>query len=62
MLIMSETVISKDLTIPWLATKIMFNLDRVYMILDEMIINGTVAQTSKERILIPVQLLDTSEK
>ncbi|XP_076442791.1 AP-4 complex subunit sigma-1-like [Babylonia areolata] len=41
---------------------IMYNSDRVYMILDEMIVNGAVAQTSKERILAPLQLMDTTEK
>ena len=40
----------------------MFNLDRVYMILDEMIINGTVAQTSRERILAPIQLMDSGSE
>ncbi|XP_025103848.1 AP-4 complex subunit sigma-1-like [Pomacea canaliculata] len=40
---------------------IMFNLDRVYMILDEMLINGIVAQTTKDRILVPIQMFDSLE-
>ncbi|CAG5114766.1 unnamed protein product [Candidula unifasciata] len=37
---------------------IVYNMERVYMILDEIIVNGSIAFTSKERALIPLQLLD----
>ncbi|XP_062863380.1 AP-4 complex subunit sigma-1 isoform X2 [Trichomycterus rosablanca] len=37
---------------------IMFNLDKVHIILDEMILNGHVAETNKNRILAPLQALD----
>ena len=38
--------------------KIMFNLDKVHMILDEMIMNGQIVETNKNRILAPVSVLD----
>uniref|UniRef100_A0AAY4A4I2 AP complex subunit sigma n=1 Tax=Denticeps clupeoides TaxID=299321 RepID=A0AAY4A4I2_9TELE len=38
--------------------QIMFNLDRVHLILDEMILNGHVAETNKTRILAPLMVLD----
>lgn len=31
------------------------------MILDEMLINGIVAQTTKDRILVPIQMFDSLE-
>ncbi|XP_029315914.1 AP-4 complex subunit sigma-1 [Cottoperca gobio] len=37
---------------------IMFNLDRVHIILDEMIQNGHVVETNKSRILTPLTALD----
>ncbi|XP_069772818.1 AP-4 complex subunit sigma-1 [Narcine bancroftii] len=37
---------------------IMFNLDKVHVILDEMILNGRVAETNKSRILAPLLALD----
>ena len=36
----------------------MFNLDKVHMILDEMIMNGQIVETNKNRILAPVSVLD----
>lgn len=39
---------------------IMFNLDKVHMILDEMIVNGEILETNKNRILAPVSVLDTA--
>lgn len=36
----------------------MFNLDRVHIILDEMIQNGQVVETNKSRILAPLAALD----
>lgn len=36
----------------------MFNLDRVHVILDEMIQNGHIVETNKSRILAPLAALD----
>uniref|UniRef100_UPI00398F7B71 AP-4 complex subunit sigma-1 isoform X3 n=1 Tax=Pristiophorus japonicus TaxID=55135 RepID=UPI00398F7B71 len=38
--------------------EIMFNLDKVHIILDEMILNGRVVETNKSRILAPLTALD----
>ena len=40
----------------------MFNLDKVHMILDEMIMNGQIVETNKNRILAPVAILDKVAK
>ncbi|KAJ8391416.1 hypothetical protein AAFF_G00090460 [Aldrovandia affinis] len=37
---------------------IMFNLDKVHIILDEMILNGHIVETNKSRILAPLMVLD----
>ena len=37
-------------------------MDRVHFIIDEMISNGCVSETSKNRILVPLQLIDASKK
>ncbi|XP_033892985.2 AP-4 complex subunit sigma-1-like isoform X1 [Acipenser ruthenus] len=37
---------------------IMFNLDKVHIILDEMILNGRIVETNKSRILAPLLVLD----
>uniref|UniRef100_A0A671UH07 AP complex subunit sigma n=1 Tax=Sparus aurata TaxID=8175 RepID=A0A671UH07_SPAAU len=37
---------------------IMFNLDRVHIILDEMIQNGHIVETNKSRVLAPLTALD----
>nr|XP_046268133.1 AP-4 complex subunit sigma-1 isoform X1 [Scatophagus argus] len=37
---------------------IMFNLDRVHIILDEMIQNGHIVETNKSRVLTPLTALD----
>ncbi|XP_075883939.1 AP-4 complex subunit sigma-1 isoform X2 [Nelusetta ayraudi] len=37
---------------------IMFNLDRVHIILDEMIQNGHVVETNRNRVLAPLSALD----
>ncbi|XP_059812216.1 AP-4 complex subunit sigma-1 isoform X3 [Hypanus sabinus] len=37
---------------------IMFNLDKVHVILDEMILNGRIVETNKSRILAPLLALD----
>lgn len=36
----------------------MFNLDKVHIILDEMILNGHIMETNKSRILAPLLALD----
>ncbi|KAI4902194.1 hypothetical protein NFI96_029560 [Prochilodus magdalenae] len=41
-----------------IANQIMFNLDKVHIILDEMILNGHVVETNKNRILAPLLALD----
>lgn len=41
---------------------IMFNLDRAHMILDELLLNGDIVETSKRRLLEPVYLIDTVTK
>lgn len=41
--------------------KIIFNMDRVYMIIDEMIIDGQVTETCSSRILVPLQLMDAAK-
>lgn len=38
--------------------QIMFNLDRVHIILDEMIQNGHVVETNRNRVLAPLSALD----
>ncbi|XP_018590290.1 AP-4 complex subunit sigma-1 [Scleropages formosus] len=37
---------------------IMFNLEKVHVILDEMILNGHIVETNKSRILAPLLVLD----
>ncbi|XP_073725798.1 AP-4 complex subunit sigma-1 [Misgurnus anguillicaudatus] len=37
---------------------IMFNLDKVHIILDEIILNGHIVETNKNRILAPLLALD----
>uniref|UniRef100_A0A8C4TSX0 AP complex mu/sigma subunit domain-containing protein n=1 Tax=Falco tinnunculus TaxID=100819 RepID=A0A8C4TSX0_FALTI len=34
--------------------QIMFNLDRVHIILDEMVLNGCIVETNRNRILAPL--------
>lgn len=36
----------------------MFNLDRVHIILDEMVLNGCIVETNRNRILAPLSVLD----
>ncbi|KAJ7406067.1 AP-4 complex subunit sigma-1 [Willisornis vidua] len=40
------------------ALQIMFNLDRVHIILDEMVLNGCIVETNRNRILAPLFVLD----
>lgn len=42
--------------------QIILNMDKVHMILDEMIIEGYISETNQSRILAPLQLLDTVRK
>ncbi|KFU86791.1 AP-4 complex subunit sigma-1 [Chaetura pelagica] len=37
---------------------IMFNLDRVHIILDEMVLNGCIVEMNRNRILAPLLVLD----
>ncbi|XP_012368402.1 AP-4 complex subunit sigma-1 [Octodon degus] len=37
---------------------IMFNLDKVHIILDEMVLNGCIVETNRARILTPLLILD----
>ncbi|XP_052041845.1 AP-4 complex subunit sigma-1 isoform X2 [Apodemus sylvaticus] len=37
---------------------IMFNLDKVHIILDEMVLNGCIVETNRARILAPLLILD----
>uniref|UniRef100_A0A6G1RU93 AP complex subunit sigma n=1 Tax=Hypotaenidia okinawae TaxID=2861861 RepID=A0A6G1RU93_9GRUI len=37
---------------------IMFNLDRVHIVLDEMVLNGCIVETNRNRILAPLFVLD----
>ena len=50
---------------PWLLSlpaQIMLQLDKVHMILDEMIMNGHIVETNKDRILAPIAMLDKVAK
>ena len=38
----------------------MFHLDKAHFMLEEMVMNGSVIETSKANILTPIQLLDKS--
>ena len=40
----------------------MFNIDKAHMIIDEMIANGQISETNKNRILAPVVVLDRAGK
>ena len=42
--------------------QIMFNVDKAHMILDEMITNGQITETNKNRVLAPVAVLDRVSK
>ena len=42
--------------------QIMFNIDKAHMIIDEMIANGHISETNKNRILAPVAVLDKAGK
>jgi len=38
---------------------IVYNCDKAYAILDEIIVHGCIAYTSMDRVLLPLQLLET---
>ncbi|XP_060243450.1 AP-4 complex subunit sigma-1 isoform X3 [Meriones unguiculatus] len=38
--------------------QIMFNLDKVHIILDEMVLNGCIVETNRTRVLAPLLILD----
>ncbi len=40
----------------------MFNIDRVHMILDEMILNGRIVESSQDKALMPILLMDQTIK
>ncbi len=42
--------------------QIMFNIDKAHMILDEMIMNGQIVETNKNRVLAPVAVLEKASK
>ena len=42
--------------------QIMFNVDKAPIILDEMITNGQITETNKNRVLVPVAGLDRVSK
>jgi hypothetical protein len=44
------------------SAQIMFNVDKAHMILDEMIMNGQITETNRNRILAPVAVLEKSVK
>jgi len=39
---------------------IMFHLEKVHFMLEEMVMNGCIVETSKSNILTPIQLVDKS--
>lgn len=43
------------------SSQILFNMDRVYMIIDEMIIDGHIAETCSNRTLVPILLMDAAK-
>lgn len=43
----------------YLIFKLMFNLDKVHLILDEMVMNGCIVETNKSNVLAAVSLYDT---
>ena len=40
-------------------SQLMYNIEKIHMILDEMIMNGRVVETCKNKILTPLQLMDS---
>ena len=36
----------------------MFNIEKAHMILDEMVVNGEIVETNRNRILAPVRIID----
>ena len=48
--------------IPLTGVQIMFNIEKAHMILDEMIMNGHITETNKNRALAPIVVLDKAIK
>ena len=40
----------------------MFNIDKAHMLLDEMIMNGQITETNRNRVLAPVAVIEKSVK
>ncbi len=40
----------------------MFNLEKAHMILDEMVMNGQITETNKNRVLAPVAVLERTAR
>ena len=40
----------------------MFSLEKVHMLIDEMVMNGRIVETNRSRILAPVQVIDQASK
>jgi len=41
--------------------QIMFNLEKAHMILDEMVLNGTIYETNRNNILAPISLIENAQ-
>ena len=56
--------VSHVVVVAWLTRdgQIMFNIDKAHLILDEMIANGQITETNKNRVLAPVAVLDKASK
>ncbi|OWF35741.1 AP-4 complex subunit sigma-1 [Mizuhopecten yessoensis] len=39
-----------------------YNMDKIHMILDEMVVSGEIAETNKSRALLPLQLMDATRR
>ena len=42
--------------------QIMFNMEKAHMILDEMIMNGHIVETNRNRVLAPVAVLERANR
>eukprot|EP01102_Stenamoeba_stenopodia_P003214 TRINITY_DN13143_c0_g1_i1.p1 TRINITY_DN13143_c0_g1~~TRINITY_DN13143_c0_g1_i1.p1 ORF type:complete len:144 (+),score=27.14 TRINITY_DN13143_c0_g1_i1:114-545(+) len=40
---------------------IMFNLEKAHMIIDEMVLNGSIYETNRNNILAPISLIENSQ-
>ncbi|XP_033734482.1 AP-4 complex subunit sigma-1-like [Pecten maximus] len=39
-----------------------YNMDKIHMILDEMVVSGNIAETNRSRVLLPLQLMDATRR